>query len=137
MGPGKVYDVAIGGSGLAGATLATVQARHGLSVLMLERGTHPRFAIGESTVPELGARAQFLAAYFAVPELAYMSNFPLLRVLVDGPHALGTPRPSGGDAALLPRRPPVLLGAAQGDPPRGVARPAGLPERRPRSPLAP
>ena len=63
--PPPVYDVAILGSGLASATLATVLARHKLSVLMLESGSHPRFAIGESVVPEFGALAQVLAGHDA------------------------------------------------------------------------
>lgn len=45
------YDVAIIGSGIAGSTLAAILARQGLSVLIFEAGTHPKFAIGESNDP--------------------------------------------------------------------------------------
>jgi FADH2 O2-dependent halogenase len=44
-------EVAIVGSGFAGSLLARVLAVQGSDVLLLERGTHPRFAIGESTTP--------------------------------------------------------------------------------------
>ncbi len=69
------YDVAILGSGLAGSTLATILARQGLKTLLLERGQHPRFAVGESVVPEFSFRAKLLAAEFDVPEFEFMSNF--------------------------------------------------------------
>ena len=45
------FDLAILGSGFGGSLLAMAARRIGLSVLLLERGTHPRFAIGESTSP--------------------------------------------------------------------------------------
>ena len=44
-------NVAIVGSGFAGSLLARVLAVQGHDVVLLERGTHPRFAIGESTTP--------------------------------------------------------------------------------------
>lgn len=45
------FDVAIVGSGFAGSLLARVLAVLGYGVVLLERGTHPRFAIGESSTP--------------------------------------------------------------------------------------
>jgi FADH2 O2-dependent halogenase len=44
-------EVAIVGSGFAGSLLARVLAVLGYNVVLLERGTHPRFAIGESSTP--------------------------------------------------------------------------------------
>jgi len=41
--------VAIVGSGFAGSLLARILAVQGHDVVLLERGTHPRFAIGESS----------------------------------------------------------------------------------------
>lgn len=79
-----MYDVAIIGSGLAGSTLGTILARQGLSVLLLESGSHPRFAIGESVVPEFGARARLMAELFDVPELGHLSNFQVLQHHVSG-----------------------------------------------------
>jgi FADH2 O2-dependent halogenase len=44
-------DLAIVGSGFGGTLLAIIARKLGLSVALLERGTHPRFAIGESSTP--------------------------------------------------------------------------------------
>ncbi len=44
-------DVAIVGSGFAGSLAALALRRIGKSVVLLERGQHPRFAIGESSTP--------------------------------------------------------------------------------------
>lgn len=75
----QTFDVAVLGSGLASSILAAILARHGHSVVMLEAGSHPRFAIGESVVPEFGALTILLADLFDVPELAQLSNFQKVR----------------------------------------------------------
>ncbi|MGI8480887.1 MAG: NAD(P)/FAD-dependent oxidoreductase, partial [Chthoniobacterales bacterium] len=45
------YDVAIIGGGPAGSTAATLLARTGRTVIVLERDKFPRFHIGESLLP--------------------------------------------------------------------------------------
>jgi FADH2 O2-dependent halogenase len=45
------FDVAIVGSGFAGSLLAIAARRIGRSVVLVEKGSHPRFAIGESSSP--------------------------------------------------------------------------------------
>ena len=45
------YDVIVAGSGPAGSTAATLLAQQGHRVLIIERGQHPRFHIGESMLP--------------------------------------------------------------------------------------
>ena len=45
------FDIAVIGSGFAGSLLAIVCRRLGRSVVLIERGRHPRFAIGESSSP--------------------------------------------------------------------------------------
>ncbi len=51
MSTSNRFDVAIVGSGFAGSLLALVCRRLGRSVVVIERGAHPRFAIGESSSP--------------------------------------------------------------------------------------
>ena len=45
------FDVAVVGSGFAGSLFALVARALGRSVILLEKGRHPRFAIGESSSP--------------------------------------------------------------------------------------
>ena len=45
------YEIASVGSGFAGSLLARVLTTLGYEVVLLERGVHPRFAIGESSTP--------------------------------------------------------------------------------------
>jgi FADH2 O2-dependent halogenase len=44
-------DIAILGAGFGGTLLSLIAQKLGYSVVLLERGTHPRFAIGESSTP--------------------------------------------------------------------------------------
>lgn len=63
-------DVAIVGSGFAGSLLATIARRLGRSVVLLERGQHPRFAIGESSTPLANLLLDDLATTYDLPRLA-------------------------------------------------------------------
>ncbi|MFG3093302.1 NAD(P)/FAD-dependent oxidoreductase [Streptomyces sp. NPDC048202] len=68
------HDVVILGSGIAGATLGAVLARSGAKVLIADAGTHPRFAVGESMIPQLVAWLQVLAARYDVPEFEALTD---------------------------------------------------------------
>ena len=46
--PGDSYDVIVMGGGPAGSTAATLVAREGRTVLLLDRESFPRFRVGES-----------------------------------------------------------------------------------------
>jgi FADH2 O2-dependent halogenase len=63
-------DVAIVGAGFGGSILAMVARRLGRRVALLERGRHPRFAIGESSSPLAGILLEQLAARYDLPRLA-------------------------------------------------------------------
>ena len=49
------------GSGFAGSLLGWILARHGRDTVIVDRGKHPRFAIGESSTPT----ADFLISYLS------------------------------------------------------------------------
>jgi len=63
------YDIAIVGSGFAGSLMAMIARRLGKSVILLERGRHPRFAIGESTTPLSNLLLEELATRYHLPNL--------------------------------------------------------------------
>jgi FADH2 O2-dependent halogenase len=69
------FDLAIVGSGFAGSLLAMVARRLGLSVLMIERGRHPRFAIGESSTPLANLWLETLADRYDLPRLRPLSQW--------------------------------------------------------------
>ncbi len=73
------YDVAILGTGIGGTIMGAALARGGARVLLLEQGTHPRFTIGESTIPETTIMFRVLAQRYKVPEFAYLSNYQSVR----------------------------------------------------------
>ncbi len=68
-------DVAIVGSGFAGALTALILRRQGRSVALLERGRHPRFAIGESTTPIANLVIEELADRWDLPRLRPFSKW--------------------------------------------------------------
>lgn len=68
------YDVAIIGSGIAGSSLAAILAKHGRDVVVLEAGSHPKFAVGESMILETSETMRALADFYEVPELAFFSS---------------------------------------------------------------
>ena len=69
------HDIAILGSGFAGSLLARLLALRGLDVLLLEKGHHPRFALGESTTPLANLALERLAARFDLPDLRELSTW--------------------------------------------------------------
>lgn len=71
---GKVHecDVVILGSGLAGSISGAILARQGASVALIDAGTHPRFAVGESMNPQLVEWLHVLAVRFDVPEIKHL-----------------------------------------------------------------
>ena len=61
------FDIAVIGSGFAGSLIAMIARRFGHSVVMIERGAHPRFAIGESSTPLANLLLEELADRYDLP----------------------------------------------------------------------
>ena len=72
-------DVVILGSGLAGSTTALCLVRQGLRVVLLEKGTHPRFALGESTTTPSSLWLKVIAERFNAPELHNITTGEAIR----------------------------------------------------------
>lgn len=109
MTKNRGYQVAIIGSGFAGTILARVLARQRLKVVLIEKGQHPRFALGESTTPLANLSLERLAARYRLPDLhrlaahgRWMDSYPQLhRGLKRGfsfyAHAEGRPYANSAD----------------------------------------
>lgn len=69
------FDVAIAGSGFAGSLLACLLRQRGLRVVLLERGRHPRFVIGESTSPLANLLLEELATQYELPGLLPLTSY--------------------------------------------------------------
>ncbi|MDQ3009493.1 MAG: NAD-binding protein [Acidobacteriota bacterium] len=69
------FDLAIIGSGFSASLLAMIARRVGLSVILIERGSHPRFAIGESTSPMMNLIIEQLAERYGLPRLLPLTTF--------------------------------------------------------------
>jgi len=74
-GENKHFDAVIFGSGFSGSIMAMVLRRLGRSVLMIERGAHPRFVIGESSTPFANLLLEQLAKEYDLPFLRSLSEW--------------------------------------------------------------
>jgi tetracycline 7-halogenase / FADH2 O2-dependent halogenase len=77
------WDIVVAGAGFGGALVAAIAARTGRRVLLLEKGRHPRFAIGESSTPLSNLILERLATTHRLDSLApiakwgaWRRNFP-------------------------------------------------------------
>jgi tetracycline 7-halogenase / FADH2 O2-dependent halogenase len=68
-------DVAIVGSGFAGSLTALALLRCGRRVALVERGRHPRFAIGESSTPLANLLIEELADRYSLPRIRVFSKW--------------------------------------------------------------
>ena len=71
----ETCDIVILGAGFAGSLLALMARRLGLDVVLLERGRHPRFAIGESSTPLANLKLESLAAIYDLPWLEPLAKY--------------------------------------------------------------
>ena len=74
------YDIAIIGSGIAGSALALVLGKLGLDVIVVEKGKHPRFVIGESTVPSTSYGFEYIGQKYNVPEYEAIYHYTGLKM---------------------------------------------------------
>ena len=68
-------DVLILGSGFSGSMLAWILASQGMRATIIDRGHHPRFAIGESSTPAADMVIADLASRYQLPALAALSRY--------------------------------------------------------------
>src|SRR5215203_4473814 len=115
-----MFDLAVVGSGFAGSLISMIAARLGLSVVLIERGKHPRFAIGESSTPLANLLLEELATRYDLPKLlpltkwgTWQSSYPeiacgLKRGFSFHHHTFDHPfanRPGRGDQLLVAASP--------------------------------
>jgi FADH2 O2-dependent halogenase len=68
-------DVAVVGSGFAGSLTALCLKQRGRDVALVERGRHPRFAIGESSTPLANLLLEELADRYDLPRIRLFSKW--------------------------------------------------------------
>ncbi len=68
-------DVVVVGSGFAGALTALAFRRTGRRVVLVERGRHPRFAIGESSTPLANLLLEEIADRYDLPRVRAFSKW--------------------------------------------------------------
>lgn len=123
-------DVVVAGSGFAATVLARALRRAGREVLVVERGRHPRFAIGESSTPLAGFALQRLAVRWDLPDLADLGVWGRWRRSLPGlgrglkrgftfwfhrPGEPWRPEPPGGLIGGPPNRDRLLVAASPND----------------------
>jgi tetracycline 7-halogenase / FADH2 O2-dependent halogenase len=68
-------DIVVAGAGFVGSLMALVLHSLGLKVCLVEKGQHPRFAIGESSTPIADMILRELSATYNLPWLAAFSRY--------------------------------------------------------------
>src|SRR5262245_19769726 len=68
-------DVAVVGSGFAGSLIALGLRKRNRRVVLVERGRHPRFVIGESSTPLANLLIEELADRFELPRIRAFSKW--------------------------------------------------------------
>ncbi len=68
-------DVLVLGAGFGGSLMALILQRIGLDVALVERGSHPRFAIGESSTPAADFVFRDLCQRYGLGELEPLTSF--------------------------------------------------------------
>jgi FADH2 O2-dependent halogenase len=69
------FDIAVVGSGFGGSLIAMIARQLGRSVILIERGRHPRFAIGESSTPLANLLLEELAREYQLDALLPLTKW--------------------------------------------------------------
>jgi FADH2 O2-dependent halogenase len=69
------FDIVILGAGFAGSLMSMIARRLGHRVAMIDRSSHPRFAIGESSTPVANFVLRDLALRYDLPRLLPLCKF--------------------------------------------------------------
>ena len=69
------FDIAVVGSSFSGSLTAMIARRLGYRVVMIERGQHPRFVIGESSTPLAALLWESLSKRYDLPRLLPLSKW--------------------------------------------------------------
>src|SRR6476620_11205176 len=69
------FDFAIIGSGFAGSLMAFILTRLGRSCVLIDRQSHPRFAIGESSTPIADMALRDIARKYDLPRFTPLSKY--------------------------------------------------------------
>src|SRR5271163_63503 len=69
------YDIAVVGSGFAGSLMAMIARRLGRSVVLIDKGKHPRIVIGESSTPLTNLLLEELTIRYNLPTLKPLAKW--------------------------------------------------------------
>jgi tetracycline 7-halogenase / FADH2 O2-dependent halogenase len=72
---GMKYDLAILGSGLGGSITALIAKQMGMNPVLIEKNSHPRFAIGESSTPQADIALANIADTYNLPRLKPLTRY--------------------------------------------------------------
>ncbi len=72
---GMKYDLAILGSGLGGSITALIAKQMGMNPVLIEKNSHPRFAIGESSTPQADIALATIAERYDLPRLKPLTRY--------------------------------------------------------------
>ncbi|MGY8753283.1 MAG: NAD(P)-binding protein, partial [Phycisphaerales bacterium] len=69
------YDLAILGSGFGGSITALIANQMGMRTVLIEKGSHPRFATGESSTPQADIALATIADTYNLPRLKPLARY--------------------------------------------------------------
>jgi len=68
-------DIIVVGSGMGGSASSIILSKLGYKVLLIEKGMHPKFSLGESTTPLFSKKLHHLGKKFGIPEFINISSY--------------------------------------------------------------